>query len=325
MGRGAEARGTSSCCCAPSGGSSPPGPEGAGPRSNAARKLEGSNFTYCPAVIDNYYHRGAVGEVGFCDYYPRLAGRAGHCSEHTRASGALASGRGALGCAGFRGAGCCCPRHGGAHVARPPTPPQGWHDAARVGTRPALPGAFWCARVRSPRHAGARWGTLGHAPWPRPQSRPVPPYPAPGPSWGNGGPRRWVYRSVKVDGRGRGSRPQGQCLAGVQLGQSTSSCALGSAPNRTETDLNRPAPRCCSWGARVGVCAGLRRSGLGGGARARDGGCRMAQHRGPRGGRIWWFLAEPTPCTRALELQHLPLQRLRRPGPAVYARTRGAR
>lgn len=36
----------------------------------ADRRNAGSNFTYCPAMIEGYYHRGAVGEVGSCGYAP---------------------------------------------------------------------------------------------------------------------------------------------------------------------------------------------------------------------------------------------------------------
>jgi hypothetical protein len=39
----------------------------------ADRRNAGSNFTYCPAVIGGYYHRGAVGEVGSCESAPPRA------------------------------------------------------------------------------------------------------------------------------------------------------------------------------------------------------------------------------------------------------------
>lgn len=39
----------------------------------ADRDNAGSNFTYCPAVIGGYYHRGAVGEVGSCESAPPRA------------------------------------------------------------------------------------------------------------------------------------------------------------------------------------------------------------------------------------------------------------
>ena len=39
----------------------------------ADRRNAGSNFTLCPAVIEGYYHRGAVGEVGSCESAPPAA------------------------------------------------------------------------------------------------------------------------------------------------------------------------------------------------------------------------------------------------------------
>lgn len=39
----------------------------------ADRRNAGSNFTYCPAMIEGYYHRGAVGEVGSYGSAPHRA------------------------------------------------------------------------------------------------------------------------------------------------------------------------------------------------------------------------------------------------------------
>ena len=135
------------------GGGDAPKPPG-GWRATGGR-LAGANFTYCPAMIGNYYHRGAEGEVASCVVGVGQAMPSGRVSEHGRAA------RGGAARPGHAEARHGPPRPLPLQGARAPTP------HARAPAR-AVPRAAGCKVL--PRDTGllprarARWSPHRTAP-----------------------------------------------------------------------------------------------------------------------------------------------------------------